>query len=297
VNMREFQYVVPGSLPEALSLAEQYALEGAMLAGGTDLVVQLKRGDRSPSFVVNLKRIPSLSDITYTRDAGVYIGTLATHNDLAEHPKIVGDFALLAEAAASVGTFQVRERGTIGGNICNGSPAADTVPPLICLGANLKLESATRGERLVPVEEFFEAPQVTNRAPDEILTQIQIPNVAPRTGGAYLKLGKRKALEIAVVGVAVLITLDDKGATCLTAKLGLASVAPTPIRARKAETILIGQKLEERIINEAALAAQKEASPISDLRSSAEYRREMVNVLTKRALNIAFERAKNPSMQ
>jgi len=209
MNMREFQYVAPLSLSKALTLAKQYGAECAMLAGGTDLVVQMKRGDRSPSLVVNLRRISSLSVIRYTYDEGAFIGPLTTHNTLAEHPIILKEFGLLAEAAASVGAFQVRERGTIGGNICNGSPAADIVPPLICLRARLKLDSATQGERLVPVENFFEAPHVTKRAPDEILTQIQIPNIPPRTGMVYLKLGKRRALEIAVVGVAASITLEQ----------------------------------------------------------------------------------------
>ena len=293
--MREFQYFAPKSLPEALSLAEQYGAECALLAGGTDLVVQMKRGDRSPACVVNLKTVPGLNDISYSQDEGLLVGPLATHDALVEHPIIHEQFGILAEAASSVGTFQVRERGTIGGNICNGSPAADTVPPLICLGAKLKLQSANRGERQVPVEEFFESPQVTKRAPDEVLTLIQIPNVADRTGAVYLKLGKRKALEIAVVGVAALITLNDNGSACIGAKVSLASVAPTPIRSRKAEELLIGQKLDERIIDEAALAAQQEAVPISDLRSSAEYRSEMVYVLAKRALSIAFERAKGNS--
>jgi len=288
--MQEFEYVAPNTLSEAISLARQYGAGSHFLAGGTDLIVQMKRGIRHPSCLINIKTISELNTISYSEQDGLHIGPLVSHNSLAEHPMIREKYVFLAEAASHVGTFQIRERGTIGGNICNGSPAADTISPLICLTSKLKLQGIG-AERVVLVEDFFVGPQETALRSGEILSQIEIPTLPPHTGTAYLKLGKRKALEIAIVGVAALITLDLKKEFCVNARISLASVAPRPLPCRKAETILVGQKLEEGIFEHAARAAQEESTPISDLRSSAEYRREMVYVLTKRALGQASERA------
>ncbi len=287
--MNEFQYIMPGSLEEALALAARYETKSALLAGGTDLIVQMKRGIKSPSCIVNLKGIQDLNNIYYSSEKGLSIGPLVTHNVLCEHLIILERYPLLAEAALSIGTFQIRERGTIGGNICNGSPAADTIPPLICLGAKLKLQSSSE-ERVVAIEDFFEGPQKTRLNSDEILTGVEIPILPPRTGGVYLKLGTRKALEIAVVGVAALLTLDEKKTTCVRARIALASVAPTPLPCPRAGAVLVGQKMQNKVIEQAARVAQEEAVPISDLRGTAEYRHEMVYVLTKRALNEVLRR-------
>jgi carbon-monoxide dehydrogenase medium subunit len=287
-DVNEFQYIMPGSLEEALALAARYETKSALLAGGTDLIVQMKRGFKSPSCLINLKKIRDLNNIDYSPEKGLFIGPLVTHNVLSEHPTILEKYSLLAEAARTIGTFQIRERGTIGGNICNASPAADTIPPLICLSAKLKLESSTE-KRAVGIEDFFEGPQKTRLKPDEILTQIEIPILPPRTGGVYLKLGTRKALEIAVVGIGVILTLDDK-MTCVGARIALASVAPTPLPCPRAGAVLVGQKIQNKVIEQAARVAQEEAVPISDVRGTAEYRREMVYVLTKRALNEVLRR-------
>lgn len=288
--MKEFEYLAPNTLTEAISLAEQYGADSYFLAGGTDLIVQMKRGIRYPSCLINLKRISKLNGISYSEQDGLHMGPLVTHNSLAEHPIIGEKYLFLAEAASNIGTFQIRERGTIGGNICNGSPAADTISPLICLEAKLKLQGTGKA-RVVSIEDFFVGPQKTDLRAGEILSQIEIPTLPPRTGSAYLKLGMRKALEVAIVGVAALITLDQDKEVCVGARISLASVAPTPLPCRKAEAILVGQKLEDVIFERAARAAQEAAKPISDLRSSAEYRREMVYVLTKRALGQASKRA------
>ena len=287
-DVKEFQYFMPGSLEEALALAARDGTNSALLAGGTDLIVQMKRGFKSPSCVINLKRIRDLNDIGYSSDKGLLIGPLVTHNVLSEHRILLEKYPLLAEAARTIGTFQIRERGTIGGNICNASPAADTIPPLICLGAKLKLRSLT-GERTAGIEDFFEGPRKARLKPDEILTRIEIPILPSRAGGVYLKLGVRKALEIAVVGAAAVITLDNQ-TTCSGAKITLASVAPTPLLCPKAGAVLVGKKIGDKVVEEAAKVAREEAVPISDLRGTAEYRREMVFILTKRALNEAFRR-------
>jgi carbon-monoxide dehydrogenase medium subunit len=288
--VEEFQYFKPESLPEAISLAAQFRSESALLAGGTDLIVQMKRKIKTPTFVINLKGISELNGITFSHEKGLFVGPLVTHNTLGEHPIILEKYSLLAEAARLIGTHQVRERGTIGGNICNGSPAADTIPPLMCLGAKLKLQKSDK-ETITAIEDFFEGPQKTKLGPDEILTGIQFPPLEFNTGGAYVKLGVRKSLEIAVVGVAVLITLDKDKKTCLKAKIALASVAPIPLLCQKAETILLGKRMGEPIINQAAKSAQEEAAPITDVRGTAEYRRQMIYILTKRALHQALKRA------
>lgn len=287
--MKEFQYFKPESLLEAISLVAQFKSESSLLAGGTDLIVQMKRGIKSPTCVINLKGISELNGITFSIEEGLFIGPLVTHNTLGEHPIICEKYSFLAEAARLIGTYQVRERGTIGGNICNGSPAADTIPPLLCLGAKLKLRKSNQ-ETIMAIEDFFEGPQKTKLRPDEILTGIQIPPLELKTGSAYMKLGVRKSLEIAVVGVAALIMLDKDKGICQRAKIALASVAPTPLLCKKAESILLGKRLEEPIIHQAAKSVQEEAIPITDVRGTAEYRREMVYVLAKRAIYQALKR-------
>jgi carbon-monoxide dehydrogenase medium subunit len=291
MNLKEFQYLAPSSLLEAISSATEYGSKVALLAGGTDLIVQMKHGEMHPSYVINLKRIPDLDKISYSSEEGLSIGPLVTHNTLVKHPFIIEKCRVLAEAADQIGTFQIRELGTIGGNICTGSPAADMIPSLICLGAKLKLQSS-KGDRLVAIEDFFQGPQKTRRESIEILTQIQIPTLpSSNTCAVYLKHGIRKALEIAIVGVGALITLDNNKTTCLEARIALASVAPVPLRCYKAEEVLVGQEINIRNIEKAAQIAQSEATPISDLRSTAEYRSEMVYILTKKVLNKAWHRA------
>jgi carbon-monoxide dehydrogenase medium subunit len=288
--VNEFQYFKPESLPEAISLAAKYGPEATLLAGGTDLIVQMKRKIKTPTCVINLKGISELNGIMFSQEKGLFVGPLVTHYTLGEHPVIFEKYSLLAEAARLVGTHQIRERGTLGGNICNGSPAADTIPPLLCLEAKLKLQKSGK-ETITPIEDFFEGPQKTKLEPDEILTEIQLPPLERHTGGAYVKLGVRKSLEIAVVGVAALVTLDKDKKICLKAKIALASVAPIPLLCQKAEAILLRKEMGEPIINQAAKSAQEEAAPITDVRGTAKYRREMIYIVAKRALNEALKRA------
>lgn len=288
--MKDFEYASPQSLNEAIALMTQYGSDGAILAGGTDLVVQMKQGSKAPKCVINTKGIGELDDITYSEDQGMSIGPLVTHNSLASNPIVQERYGLLGQAASSVGTFQIRERGTIGGNICNASPAADTIAPLICLKAMLRLNGLKR-ERVVAIEDFFVGPQKTKREADEILSRIELAPLPVRTGGVYLKLGVRKALEIAIVGVAALLTLEKNSRRCKEARIALASVAPVPLLCKKAAEVMIGKNVKEDIIDKVARVAQTETQPISDVRGSAQYRTEMSYVLTKRALQAALEQA------
>jgi len=290
-SWRKFSHINAGSLDEAVSVLRHHEGKAWVTAGVTD-ILGMMRFDVLPDYpevLINLKTIPGLD---YIREEGgiLKIGAITRLEDIARNPEVVSRYTALAEAAHRTASPHIREMGTIGGNICNGSPAADTIPPLICLGAKLEVRS-TAGNRLVAVEDFFEGPQKTRLTPGEILTQIQIPIQPPRTGGIYLKLGLRKALEIAIVGVAALVTLDETKKVCVRAKLSLASVAPIPLSCRRAEAVLVGQTIDSRIIEQAAQLAQGEATPISDLRGTADYRREMVYVLTKRALKQALLRA------
>jgi len=292
--MKEFTYHEPQTLEEALSLTSKFGKDAEILAGGTDLVVQMNRGAKMPSHIISLKNLSDLKSIEHKPDGNIWIGPLVTHTSLATNPIISRHLRILSEAAATIGTLQIRNRGTIGGNICTASPAGDIIPPLICAGTKLKLATQS-GSRLLDIDQFFSGPQVSLKKSDEILTSIHIQKPPDFTGGTYLKLGTRRAAEIAVVGVGVLISLDESKSFCVNAGIGVASAGPTPLHCEEAENLLKGKELSEEIIEEAARVAQKEASPISDLRSTSEYRSEMVFILTKRASLEAFRRAKASS--
>lgn len=290
----KFEYLTPKTLDEACSLLAKY--KGARpLAGGTDILVKMKDRVVSPPYLVGLKNITGLDQISYDKAEGLKIGALATHRAVAGSAVVREKFDFLAQAADKVGTPQIRSMGTVGGNICNSSPAADTPQALIALGARVKLVGP-KGERIIPLEEFFKGPGACVLGPGELLAEIQVPNMPPRSGGAYLKLTPRSAIDIATVGVAAFITLSSAG-NCSDARIVLGAVAPTPLRARQAETEIKGKKLDDSLIGRAAQLAQQLARPISDVRSSAEYRKEMVAVLTRRALAQALEKAKSASIK
>jgi len=198
-------------------------------------------------------------------------------------------FGVLARAASKLGTPQIRNRATLAGNLCNAAPSAELAPALIVLGARARI-IGTAGERAVLIEDFFIGPGLTVLKPDEILAEIQVPNLLPRSGGVYVKHTIRKALDLAIVGVAVITTLD--GEVLSNVKIALGAVASTPIRVKKAEEILAGKRLEDDLLEKAGLIAAEESSPISDVRSSADYRRKMVGVLVARAIKQAAEQVK-----
>jgi carbon-monoxide dehydrogenase medium subunit len=262
-----------------------------VMAGGTDLLVNMKHRTVVPRYVIGLKKVSRLDTIKHLENKGLRLGALITHQSVADSNIIREKFKVLAVACSKVGTPQIRNMGTIGGNLCNASPSADSVPPLIALSAAVKLESS-QGERIIPVEEFFIAPGKTVLLSSEILSEIQVPNLPSHTGVVYVKLPARTVVDIAAVGIADLISLDPRGQTCKDAKIVLGAVAPTPIRAKRAEEIIRGEKMGDKLIQKAAQLASEEAHPISDVRGSANYRSEMVEVLTKNAINQAVEQAK-----
>ena len=291
LHLPVFEYCEPETIEEACSLLSQYKEKAKVLAGGTDLLVRMKQGMERTRYLVSLKNIDNLRSIDYDDREGLRIGTLVTLGDLEASSIVSQKFGVLGQAVRTLASRQIRNKATIGGNLCNASPAADTAPALIGLGSQAKIAGLT-GERAVPLEEFFSGPRRTILQSDEILTAIQVPNPLPRTGGAYLKLSPREK-DLATVGVATVIILDSEGMTCEDARIVLGAVAPTAVRAFKAEAVLKGKALEEGLIQESAQMASQEARPVSDVRASAEYRREMVTVLTRRAIKQALELAKS----
>jgi carbon-monoxide dehydrogenase medium subunit len=287
--MRPFEYFEPTTLTETVALLGQYNGRASVLAGGTDLLVEIKEKIRRPDYVVNIKKLPGLNQLTYDELAGLKIGALVTTRAVETSPLVRTNYPALAQAASELGSIQVRNRATVAGNICRASPSADTPPPLIAAGASVRLFGPA-GERVILLEDFFTGPGQTVRARDELLVEIIVPPPPPHTGRLYLKHGRRKAMELATVGVAVSLTLDQD--RCQEARIVLGAVAPTPIRARQAEATLTGVVIDGRLIERAAEIAMNESRPISDVRSSAGYRREMVKVLTSRALSRALELAK-----
>jgi carbon-monoxide dehydrogenase medium subunit len=214
---------------------------------------------------------------------------LTTIGDIERDEVVREKFRPLWDAVRVMAAQQVRNLGTIGGNLCSAAPSADTAPPLIALGASLKLTGVIN-ERVVPVEDFFKAPGETVLKPEELLTEILIPNLTENAGGAYLKLMRRNAMDLALVGVAAYMRMDENGKTCSEARIALGAVAPTPIRAQTAESVLTHKDVEEDLIAEAGKKASQEAKPIDDIRASKAYRTEMIKVLTMRAIRRACER-------
>jgi len=280
--MKKFEFSSPGTLSEALEQLEKYGARAKVIAGGTDLIVQMTNGRIAPERVINLLKIPELAGI---RENGqeLRIGALTKLSILENSPIIQVKWSLLSAVAHKAGPPQIRNAGTLGGNICNASPAGDTALPLLIYEAAAVLAS-NRGERIIPLDSFFRSPGLTVLEATEILKEIIIPQAPADSTWAYLKLGRRKSLDIAQVSVAVLLSLHPKTKVCQKARVAMGAVAPTPIRTTGAEEFLEEKTLDDRVIREAGEIAKKECSPISDMRARAEYRKEMVGVLVQRAI-------------
>ena len=286
--MRAFRYCTPQSLDEALALLTQD--EAVPLAGGTDLFLGMERRKTQPGAVVDLKRIPGMDAIEST-DRGLCIGGLALMETLSVSSLIRNDYQALAEAARVVGSFQTRNRATVGGNLANASPAADTATPLMALGAVVEAADAN-GTRELPVEQLFLGPGKTALRPGELLTAVLVPGMPAGAATAFQRC-VRTAMDIAVVNCAVYLRLDrDDPDTIADARVALGAVGATPLMARTAGSRLAGQRLNGPAATEAAECAADDARPIDDVRAGAEYRREMVRVLTRRAIESAFQRAR-----
>lgn len=285
--MKFFEYAEPASLKEASELLERCAGTASLMAGGTDLLVMMKERVKSPSHVINLKKIPGLNDFIYTPDSGLRIGALVTTRQIETSDIALNHYASLAKACTDFASIQVRNRATLIGNICRASPSADSLPALIADEAVLHIHGS-HGVRKCRLENFLKGPGRTDLAADEVVTHVSLPAPLARTGKAYIKHGRRSQMELATVGVAVSVSLSAEGRIDKVSII-LAAVGPTPLRASAAQALLEGHAPDERLIAAASLAAATAATPISDVRASADYRRDMVRVLTARALTKAIK--------
>ncbi|MEW6334925.1 MAG: xanthine dehydrogenase family protein subunit M [Thermodesulfobacteriota bacterium] len=289
-RIRPFRYVEAFTVREALEiLAEEK--EGAYpLAGGTDLLVRMKRGDLAPRALVNLKRIPGLDGIDAGAGGDIRIGALAPIAAIVDAPLFSAGQRVLAEAAGVLGSPAIRNLGTLGGNIGRASPACDMAPSLMVLQARVLVEGL-RGKREIGIGEFFKGPGSTVLDPGELIISFLLPSPASGTGAAYERVGRREGMDCALVGVAASVTLSGNDRELKDARVTLAAVAPVPLQARRAEEVLLSGPLTEARIGEAARAAAADCFPISDMRASGAYRREMVRVLTCRAVARALRSA------
>ncbi|TET10330.1 MAG: xanthine dehydrogenase family protein subunit M, partial [Candidatus Atribacteria bacterium] len=261
---------------ETISILSQYGGKAQILNGGTDLIVGIRDKIIQPEYVVDIKAIPQLNKITYSEQDGLHIGATVTLNEISDSKVVQRNYPILAEACKTVGSYQVRNRATLVGNICNASPAADTAPPLLVLEAKVNIIGPT-GEKIVPINEFFTGVKKNILKKGEIVTSVIVPSLRDEWTGVYLKQGRRKDVDLATVGVAVVCIRDE-------IRIALGAVAPTPIRAFKTEELLKGKTIDESLLEKAGKSALTEVSPISDVRSSQEYREEIIKVLVKRAI-------------
>ncbi|TRZ50448.1 xanthine dehydrogenase family protein subunit M [bacterium] len=275
-------YVAPESLEELLAVLHQHGREAKVIAGGTDLIPQMRAGQQSPKMLIDPHRLP-LAGISQA-NGGIRLGAHFTHTQALTSLLLQREYPALVGACRQIGGPPVRNRGTLAGNLANASPAADSAPPLLAYDAQI-VAARLDGERVIPLDEFFLDPGQTRLAGDEFIREIRIPKMPPRTTAVFLKLGKRQAMAIAVASVALRLSLDEAGHVT-QARIALGSVAPTPMRAFQAEAILQSNPLNEETLRLAAQAARQAASPISDLRASAGYRGQMVAVLVRRALEM-----------
>jgi carbon-monoxide dehydrogenase medium subunit len=279
--MREFQYLEPRTVAEACRMLGEHGGRARLLAGGTDLVVQMNAARYHPEAVIYLGRLPELQGIRFDPSSGLTVGSLATMRELELHPAVRERYPSLARGAAEVGSVQIRNLATLGGNLCNASPSADTATSLLSLDAQVRI-AGPGGERTVPVGQFWTGPGRTDLKPDELVTAIQLPAPAPGTRSFYYKLAVRKAMDLAMVGIAV--SLARQNGSAKNVRIALGAVAPVVLRATEAEKLVEAGPVDPARLEEAARLAMEASRPISDQRASADYRRHMVRALTHRAL-------------
>lgn len=289
--MQPFVYQAPTSVGEAVALLTDPARRTRPFAGGTDLLVQMRRGLFAPEMLVDVKRIPELNRITFDPTEGLTLGAAVSCAWLCDHPSVRSAYPGLVDAASIIGGAAIQRRATLGGNLCNAAPSGDSIPVMIILGATATL-AGPRGTRTVPVADFCTAPGKTVLKPGELLVSLHFPAPAPHTGARYLRFIPRGEMDIAVAGAGAWLALSDDGSTIAGARIALSAVAPTPLFVKTAGAALIGQSPTEETFAEAAAIAQEAARPISDVRGTAAQRRHLIGVLTRRALQGALQHAK-----
>jgi carbon-monoxide dehydrogenase medium subunit len=279
-----FEYLEPESIGEALMMLGQYQGRSKILVGGTDLMLQMRYKTIKPEYVIDITRIPGLDYVTFDDNRGLKIGALTTIRALETSTELQEKYPIIVQAAGQLGSVAIRNVATVGGNLCNALPSAETSQVLVALSAQVRI-IGPGGERTLPLEDFFTGVGKTVLQPEELLLEVIVPKLAPYTTGIYVKHSLRGPIDLAIVNIAVLITMEPDQKTCRDAKIVLGTVAPTPLRARKAENVLKGQKVDGDLIDQAAQTASDEAHPRrGSIRGSFEYKKEMVRVLTVRAI-------------
>ena len=291
MTLPRFELEAPLSVSAVVALLRQPGARAHVLAGGTDLLVKLKRGVLAPRLLVSLRHVPGLDGVTRGADGSMRIGARVTMSELASLTELPPAWTALREGAAVVGGPVIRNRATVGGNVVNARPCADTLPPLMAIGATLRLESA-QGSRTVELDGFVTGPGATLIRPDELLTAIELPPASARAASSYLKLTRRAAMEVTIAGGAASLELDEALETVVRARLVFTSVGPRPWRVREAEQELEGQAPSADRLRAAAAAARRSVCPIDDHRATAAYRAQVVEVIARRTLEAALRAAK-----
>jgi CO/xanthine dehydrogenase FAD-binding subunit len=289
--MARFDYLEPRTLKQAISLLQRHGDQARIVAGSTDFLVRWRQGAWKPQCVINIQHISGLDRINYSPRNGLRLGALVTVQALENHPVVREKYPALATGATSFAGVQVRNLATVGGNVCNASPAGDTLPALLVCNAQCRV-AGPDGERWAPLEQFFVGPGRTILQPGEMLVELRLPPPLPDSGSLYIKHSPRGAMDIAAVGVASAVSLQDGGQVCRDVKIALGAVAPTPVRAYSAEDMLRGQTITPELIEAAAQEAQSQATPIDDVRATAVYRKAIVGVLAQRTLERAVDMAR-----
>ncbi len=285
MTLPQFTYLAPTSLEEACDLLREHQGKIKIKAGGTDMIVRLSHRAVKPDYLMGIKKITGLDKISYDAKSGLTIGALALLRDVEIDPDVLEHAPMLARAARATATVQIRNMGTVMGNICNASPSADNIPTLVAMNAVI-IASNGKKEREIPIDEFFLGPGRSALEADEIATAIRVPATSAATGTSYQKISARSKVDIAAVNIGALVTLDS-AKKCSAVRISMGAVGPTPLRGAKAETYLLGKEINDETLAEAGRLAAADASPISDVRATREYRKLMVEVLTTRALDEA----------
>jgi xanthine dehydrogenase FAD-binding subunit len=289
-RLPRFEYLAARSIGEVCDLLAAHTTEARLLAGGTDLLLQMRWREATPAYIIGLKGVSELSGERILADGGLAIGAMTTIQGLLSSPIVRKNYGVLAEAAASIGGPELRNVATIGGNIAGALPCADLPPALITLGATVGLKSSN-GQRFVPVEDVFSQFGKTVARPDELLTTVRLPSVSSYSAGRYSKFHDRQSMDMTTVGVSAFVTLDETNHVFREVKIALSSSAPVPMRAKKAEAALRGRSCTDDALEQAALAVCEEADPRTSWRATREFRFELLRSLTKRSVRSAHQKA------
>jgi carbon-monoxide dehydrogenase medium subunit len=290
--MQAFEYIAAKTVSEAIALLDEKGDQARILAGGTDLIVQAREGKRTLDWMIDIKSIPEVNILDYDSKNGLTLGAAVPCYQIYAVDAICDAYPGLIDATKIIGGTAIQGRAGVGGNLCNASPAADGIPPLIVLNATCII-AGLKGEREIPVEDFCTGPGQTALEKSEMLVSIKVPAPQKNSSSYYLRFIPRNEMDIAVVGAGASVILDDAKQRIVSAKIALGAVAPTPLFAEEASALLAGKEISDAVIDEAAQAAQAIARPISDMRGTVEQRTHLVGVLTRRALNGAIQRVKD----